>query len=125
MRVTVIAGRPDLAQAAIDDLHHFYSYPRPSPWTRNFDILGVYYPKGRTDLKNTYFYQINEKIYERGEAATYIYQVVIGAIRVFSKLNNGQRQIGSFFSRRHLRIRPGPRYRRSAEALLREQQSVG
>lgn len=76
-------------------------------------------PKGRTDLKNTHSYQINEKIYEQGEAATYIYQVVSGAVRIFNKLNNGSRQIGSFcFPGDIFGLEPATRHRRSAEAVV-------
>jgi CRP/FNR family transcriptional regulator, nitrogen fixation regulation protein len=76
-------------------------------------------PKGRTDLKNTHSYQINEKLYEQGEAATYIYQVVSGAVRIFNKLNNGSRQIGSFcFPGDIFGLEPATRHRRSAEAVV-------
>jgi CRP/FNR family transcriptional regulator, nitrogen fixation regulation protein len=69
-------------------------------------------------LKNSHSYQRNEKVYGRGEAATYIYQVVTGAIRIFSKLNNGNRQIGSFYFPGDIfGLEPGPRHRRSAEAV--------
>ena len=70
-------------------------------------------------MKNTHSYQINEKIYEQGEAATYIYQVVSGAIRIFNKLNNGSRQIGSFcFPGDIFGLEPATRHRRSAEAVV-------
>jgi CRP/FNR family transcriptional regulator, nitrogen fixation regulation protein len=83
-------------------------------------------PKGRTDLKNTHSYQINEKIYEQGEAATYIYQVVSGAVRIFNKLNNGSRQIGSFcFPGDIFGLEPATRHRRSAEAVVEATRSVG
>ena len=70
-------------------------------------------------MKNTHSYQINEKIYEQGEAATYIYQVVSGAVRIFNKLNNGSRQIGSFcFPGDIFGLEPATRHRRSAEAIV-------
>ena len=70
-------------------------------------------------MKNTHSYQINEKIYEQGEAATYIYQVVSGAVRIFNKLNNGSRQIGSFcFPGDIFGLEPATRHRRSAEAVV-------
>jgi CRP/FNR family transcriptional regulator, nitrogen fixation regulation protein len=70
-------------------------------------------------LKKRHSYQRNEKVYGQGEAATYIYLVVSGAIRIFSKLNNGERQIGSFcFSGDIFGLEPATRHRRSAEAVV-------
>jgi CRP/FNR family transcriptional regulator, nitrogen fixation regulation protein len=70
-------------------------------------------------LKHTHSYQLNEKVYGQGEAATYIYQVVSGAVRIFSKLNSGERQIGSFcFPGDIFGLEPGLRHRRSAEAVV-------
>jgi CRP/FNR family transcriptional regulator, nitrogen fixation regulation protein len=70
-------------------------------------------------MANNRSYQKDEKIYEQGEAATYIYQVVSGAVRISSKLNNGNRQIGSFhFPGDIFGLEPGPRHRWSAEAVV-------
>ena len=60
-----------------------------------------------------------KNISEQGEAATYIYQVVSGAVRIFNKLNNGSRQIGSFcFPGDIFGLEPATRHRRSAEAVV-------
>ena len=70
-------------------------------------------------MKNSHSYQINEKVYGQGEAATYIYHVVSGVIRIFSKLNNGNRQIGAFFFPGDIfGLEPGARRRWSAEAVV-------
>jgi CRP/FNR family transcriptional regulator, nitrogen fixation regulation protein len=70
-------------------------------------------------LKNSHSYQKNEKIYAQGEAATYIYQVGNGAVRIFSMLKNGQRMIGSFyFPGDVFGLEREPRYRWSAEAVV-------
>jgi CRP-like cAMP-binding protein len=72
-----------------------------------------------TNLKNSHSYQKNEKVYGQGETATYIYHVVSGVIRVFSKHSNGTRQIGSFcFFGDVFGLEPGPRHRWSAEAVV-------
>jgi CRP/FNR family nitrogen fixation transcriptional regulator len=70
-------------------------------------------------LNSSYSYEKNEKIYTRDEAATYVYQVATGAIRIFSELNDGHRQIGSFYFPGDIfGLEPGPRYRWSAEAVV-------
>jgi len=72
-----------------------------------------------TILKSTYSYNTGEEIYGQGKAATYIYQVVNGAIRISSKLTNGRRQIGAFyFSGDIFGLEPSIRYRWSAEAIV-------
>jgi CRP/FNR family transcriptional regulator, nitrogen fixation regulation protein len=71
-------------------------------------------------MANSRSYQKNEKIYEQGEAATYVYQVASGAVRISSKLNNGQRQIGSFYFPGDIfGLEPGTRHRRRAEAVVK------
>lgn len=39
----------------------------------------------------------NEEIYGEGEPSEFIYQVVSGAVRVYSVLSDGRRQIGAFY----------------------------
>ena len=48
-------------------------------------------------LKSTFSYAKDEEIYGQGKSATYIYQVVSGAVRISKKLTSGQRQIGAFY----------------------------
>jgi CRP/FNR family nitrogen fixation transcriptional regulator len=72
-----------------------------------------------TILKSTYSYKKDEEVYGQGKAATYIYQVVNGAIRISSKLTNGRRQIGAFyFSGDIFGLEPWIRYRWSADAIV-------
>lgn len=42
-------------------------------------------------------YQKDEEVYGRGDAATFVYQVVIGSVRTVSTLHNRRRQIGAFY----------------------------
>lgn len=39
----------------------------------------------------------NAEIYGEGEPSEFVYQVISGAVRVFSVLNDGRRQIGAFY----------------------------
>ena len=50
-----------------------------------------------TILKSTYYYAKDEEIYRYGEAATFCYQVINGAVRITRKLSDGRRQVGAFY----------------------------
>ena len=60
----------------------------------------------------------NEEIYGEGETADYLYKVVSGAVRVYKILNDGRRQIGSFyFPGDMFGLEPGDEHSCSAEAI--------
>jgi CRP/FNR family nitrogen fixation transcriptional regulator len=48
-------------------------------------------------LQILHTYQKDEEIYGRGDAATFVYQVVIGSVRTVSTLHNRRRQVGAFY----------------------------
>jgi CRP/FNR family nitrogen fixation transcriptional regulator len=85
--------------------------------TKEIGVSDLFHDK-RAIVKSTYSYHKDEEVYGQGTAATYIYQVINGAIRISSKLTNGRRQIGAFyFSGDIFGLESGIRHRWSAEAI--------
>jgi CRP/FNR family transcriptional regulator, nitrogen fixation regulation protein len=73
----------------------------------------------RTILKSTVSYVEDEPVYRQGKAATYLCQVISGAIRVSSQLADGRRQIGAFYFPGDIfGLEPSTCYRWSAEAIV-------
>lgn len=54
-------------------------------------------PFGATCPQHTNFYGPGCEIYTQGEAATQLYQVEFGAVRVYRLLSDGRRQISAFY----------------------------
>jgi CRP/FNR family transcriptional regulator, nitrogen fixation regulation protein len=70
-------------------------------------------------LKSTYSYAKEEEIYRYGQAATFCYQVINGAVRITRKLTNGRRQVGAFyFAGDIFGFEPSSKRRWSAEAIV-------
>lgn len=59
--------------------------------------MGVPLPFGATCPQHTGFYAPGCEIYAQGEAATQLYQVEFGAVRVYRLLSDGRRQISAFY----------------------------
>lgn len=64
-------------------------------------------------------YEPNAEIYGEGEPAEYCYKVLHGAVRAYKLLNDGRRQIGSFFLPGDLfGLEAGEEHRFTAEAIV-------
>jgi CRP-like cAMP-binding protein len=70
-------------------------------------------------LKSTYSYAKDQEIYRYGQAATFCYHVINGAVRIMRKLTNGRRQVGAFyFAGDIFGFEPSSKHRWSAEAIV-------
>jgi CRP/FNR family nitrogen fixation transcriptional regulator len=70
-------------------------------------------------------YARNTEIYGEGEQADYVYQVVSGAVRTYKVLNDGRRQIGSFYLPGDVfGLVIGEQHELSAEAIVNSTVSV-
>ena len=83
------------------------STPMSVAQTSPFHLLGASMP-----------YQRNEEIYGAGEPADYLYKVVSGAVRTFTILDDGRRQISAFYlPGDHFGLETGSRHLCSCEAI--------
>jgi CRP/FNR family nitrogen fixation transcriptional regulator len=92
----------------------FSARPAPSPLPDAFAAVASQSGAVATEFN----YAKDEEIYGEGEPASYVYQVISGAVRTYKLLNDGRRQIGAF----HLAgdvfgLEPGSMHRLSAEAI--------
>lgn len=66
-----------------------------------------------------YSYKKDEEIYGEDEPATYVYEVVSGAVRTYKLLSDGRRQIGAFLLPGDVfGLDSGTAHRMSAEAII-------
>ena len=78
------------------------------PLTGQIELMGAVMPFGR-----------NAEIYGENEGAEYIYKVISGSVRTYKVLNDGRRQIGSFYLPGDIfGLEVGDEHTFSAEAIM-------